>query len=236
MELIEFNKMYSTLDFITEPVIAGIDEAGRGPVVGPMVYGLYVMKVDETCLFKDSKVLTPLVRERALASMGRRYAYIAVSPVYIGTHMLNNTKNLNEIARETVVRLLKELTDKCSNIQGIFIDGLGNNEKYKEELGKHFKHRFTIENKADSKYPVVGGASIVAKVTRDRLLKEETGECGSGYPSDPVTQKWLRKNCDPIWGLPRSVRHSWAPIQNILGVRESKPLPGALSGFYTSFI
>jgi ribonuclease H2 subunit A len=81
-----------------------------------------------------------------------------------------------------------------------------------------------VAKKADSIYPIVSAASICAKVSRDFILKEwhfvEKGEFdtqfGSGYPADPNTVKWMKKNMDPVFGYTRVVRFSWSTIEKIL--------------------
>jgi ribonuclease H2 subunit A len=226
----QFNKFFSNIDKIDTPVIAGIDEAGRGPVAGPMVYALYVTAPDAVSHFKDSKVLTASKREFLFKDM-TNFCYISVSPIYISSHMLANSLNLNDISRQTVLTLLKELKEKCSNVQCVYIDGLGNNSEYKSFLKQHYDYNYVIENKADSKYQVVSGASIVAKVTRDIAVEEL--DCGSGYPSDPSTKAYVESEGNLFSGYAPFIRHSWANIKSILGEKEDRELVGSLNGFYT---
>lgn len=230
MNLLSLNELYSNLEIIDEPVIAGIDEAGRGPVIGPMVYGLYVARMDESTKYKDSKLLSAGCREKFFANM-KNYAYYKIDPIYITSMMQAGAKTLNEIAKEAVVELIKELTTKCKNIKAVYIDGLGNNQEYTKYLKRQFDLKFIIENKADSKYQVVSGASIVAKVTRD-LSVNKIG-CGSGYPSDPITKEWLKRNMHEFLGFPNFVRHSWATIKVLMPSKKSRKLEKSLEGFYT---
>lgn len=226
------NQLFSCIMETNEPVIAGIDEAGRGPAIGPMVYGLYVAKEDEKTFYKDSKLLSPAQRENFFKNM-RNYAYIKLNPIYITSYMESGVKNLNEIAKDAVIALLNNLKSKCSNVKRVYIDGLGNNVEYKNTLLKHFNYDFVIENKADSKYQVVSGASIVAKVTRDEEISKFN--CGSGYPSDPNTQKWLKDNFNEFFGFSSFVRHSWSTVKTMLPTKKSRKLEKSLSGFYTNF-
>jgi len=79
------------------------------------------------------------------------------------------------------------------------------------------KMKITVAKKADDLYKVVSAASIMAKVTRDNILKywkfQEIGDFdfkfGSGYPSDPYSKGWLLRNVDPVFGFPNVVRFSW---------------------------
>lgn len=226
------NKFYSCIEETDECIIAGIDEAGRGPVVGPMVYGLYVGREDDLTSYKDSKMLSPESRMRFFKSM-KRYAYAQIDPIYITSHMEAGSMTLNEIAKEAVVTLLTELVTKCKNIKTVYIDGLGNNEEYKRTLMRHFDLNYVIENKADSKYQVVSGASIVAKVTRDSCVSGLN--CGSGYPSDPITKEWLRRNKRGfLLGFPECVRHSWKTVKIFFPSKKARKLEKGLSGFFAN--
>lgn len=229
------NVFFSNIKETRTPVIVGIDEAGRGPVVGPLVYGMYVCDPTLVTRFKDSKLLTPKQREHFFDDLladpnVAGYAFKKIHPVYITTNMEGKTLNLNQISREAVLDLLNELRNKCPNVEGVYIDGLGNNKEYQIFLEKHFNYRFVIENKADSKYQVVSGASIVAKVTRDADIKNLN--CGSGYPSDPITKKWLETNKPGFSGYPEYVRHSWQTVKNIWGEKKSYRLSNTLDDFY----
>lgn len=230
MNIDSLNELYSCIEKSNAPLIAGIDEAGRGPVIGPMVYGLYIASPLEKSFYKDSKLLTPEARERFFKNMRKNYSYYKIDPVYITSHMEAGSKNLNQIAKEAVIALLRDLISKCPNIKTVYIDGLGNNETYKSDLLKHFNLEFVIENKADSKYQVVSGASIVAKVVRDCSVHPLN--CGSGYPSDPITQKWLSENKNSI-EFPKYVRHSWATIKGMFPGKKSRKLEGPFTGFYS---
>jgi ribonuclease H2 subunit A len=100
-----------------------------------------------------------------------------------------------------------------------FVDTLGPADKYEARLTDLFPGiKFTVRSKADSLFPVVGAASIVAKVTRDRTLRAwfADAECGCGYPSDPKTVAWLKANMDPVFGFSNLVRFSWSSCERLL--------------------
>lgn len=232
----ELITLFSKLQKTDHEVIAGIDEAGRGPVIGPMVYAIYVGSVKDQIeldkqsdIIKDSKMMTPNTREKNFYFM-KDYAYVSVDPMYIATHMEGKSKTLNNIAYEAVKMLLNELKNKHSNVKCVYIDGLGNNETYKTYLKKSFNYEFVVENKADERYSIVSKASIVAKVVRDKLVS--TLECGSGYPSDEVTINWMKKNIDKFFGFPNYVRYSWKTTKNLLPLKNSDKLKGLYSNFY----
>ena len=75
--------------------------------------------------------------------------------------------------------------------------------------------KFIVEPKADLKYPIVGAASIVAKVLRDAQLKLIDGEVGSGYPSDPKTRNWLKGFLEREEAFPDCVRTRWGTIDKL---------------------
>lgn len=231
------NIFFSNLDETAEEVIVGIDEAGRGPVLGYMVYAALIMprKTTKAMHFKDSKTLTSAQRNALLDATDRegfRYVYHCSYPSYISEMMLSKAMTLDEISITSVVKMLNEVRTKCSNVSMVYLDALGNCEKYKARLCKEFAYAFTITEKADSKFQVVSGASIVAKVKRDSLLSEFGNDMGSGYPSDPKTVAWLKKNINKVFGFPPGVRYSWATVKKMFGERQSKPLKGVLCGLH----
>jgi hypothetical protein len=114
------------------------------------------------------------------------------------------------------------MTHFCS----VYVDTVGKPEKYQASLLEEFP-RLTIcvESKADATYPIVGAASIVAKVARDKLIHswdhlednlDTELETGSGYPGDPKTKNWLRQNTDNLFGLPSFARLSWQTAADII--------------------
>lgn len=95
--------------------------------------------------------------------------------------------------------------------------------------GRYPNIDWTVSKQADKIYPVVSAASIIAKLTRDEkleLMAKEIGfapkEIGSGYPSDPITVKWLKQACDPNKGFPEIVRFSWSSAIRIMDDKSKK--------------
>ncbi|KAL0382827.1 UNVERIFIED_CONTAM: Ribonuclease H2 subunit A [Sesamum calycinum] len=211
------------------PCIMGIDEAGRGPVLGPMVYGcLYCprtyQKTLSTLNFADSKTLKEEKREelfddlKADESIG--WAVDVIDPRELSAKMLKRSKiNLNEISHDSAMGLIHKVLNLGVLLTEVYLDTVGDAEKYRVKLSERFPNiKFVVAKKADSLYPVVSGASIVAKVTRDRALRDwvfgETAEdlhrnFGSGYPGDPQTKKWLEDHKHSVFGFPTLVRFSW---------------------------
>nr|CAB3265615.1 ribonuclease H2 subunit A-like [Phallusia mammillata] len=232
-------KMHSEIpDLLKDgPCCLGIDEAGRGPVLGPMVYSACFCPIskkqdlsDMGC--DDSKVLTEEKREELFNTLHEASSKFIgwmtniLSPNYISNSMLSRTKyNLNSLSHDTAIDLIRSTIKLGVDVKEVFIDTVGPPETYQAKLKKLFPDiNICVEKKADAKYPVVSAASICAKVCRDRVIKEwvffENNEMdrnyGSGYPSDPTTKSWLRKNVDPVFGFPNFVRFSWSTASKIL--------------------
>lgn len=214
----------------------GIDEAGRGPVLGPMVYGcLYCahsyLKTLTSLNFADSKTLKEEKREelfenlKADESIG--WEVDVIDPRELSAKMLRKVKvNLNEISHNSAIGLVKRVIDMGVLLTEVYVDTVGDPEKYQDKLSKIFPGvKFVVAKKADSLYPVVSGASIVAKVTRDRAVRNWVpDECaenmnrdfGSGYPGDPETKAWLAHHKHPLFGFPTLVRFSWGTCTSYL--------------------
>ncbi|KAF4846892.1 Ribonuclease H2 subunit A [Colletotrichum siamense] len=172
------------------PVCLGVDEAGRGPVLGPMVYGVFFLPIPlsdpllrETHHFDDSKVLTPDVRSQlmeALCTPGSDlfdscgFAIRSLSARDISTGMLRPgaTYNLNAQAMDATVDLIKGVFARGVNVAEIYVDTVGQPAAYQAKLQRFFPAtKITVAKKADSLYPCVSAASVAAKVTRDAALE-----------------------------------------------------------------
>ncbi|KAJ1516270.1 Ribonuclease H2 subunit A [Coelomomyces lativittatus] len=226
--------------FFNTPLIVGVDEAGRGPVLGPMVYSIFFMPKEnenELALVEvdDSKVLKEEHRLKKFHDLKSKsnlfaYAYTAISPQDLSKWMLRRKKyNLNSIAHDTTISLISKLVGKGVHVDSIFVDTVGPAISYEKKLRAEFPKvsNITVAAKADALYPVVSAASIIAKVTRDELLDSwefsETmkpiylnRDWGSGYPSDPKTISWLTNTLDPVFGWDGIVRFSWSTAHQLL--------------------
>lgn len=136
---------------------------------------------------------------------------ISLESESLSEKMLRTNKiSLNTISHDAAINLIKKAVSLKLNVKQVFVDTVGTPSKYQSKLSNLFPQmEITVSKKADSKYPIVGGASIVAKVIRDLRLKswefkediQIEKNYGSGYPSDPLTQSWLRQNIDPVFGM-----------------------------------
>lgn len=239
-------------DAITEkePYILGIDEAGRGPVLGPMVYtAAYCLKSALPLLnalgANDSKQMTEEQRDGLRAKIDRApFLYTATRVLTadeLSEKMLRRIKyNLNLISHDTALNLVQAAMDTGANISEVYVDTVGNPDTYAHKFRARFPtlSKVVVAKKADSTYRIVGAASIVAKTTRDRHIRQWNFpeqlrsqeldnlsgnlpvlfnvDRGSGYPSDPLTKKWMDSSCDNIFGFPSFVRFSWGTAKLLL--------------------
>ena len=235
-----FNPKEAVTDWEKDKIILGIDEAGRGPVLGPMVYACAYWKeeYDKEIRFKfkfnDSKALKPEEREKMFNQIKSfpnlfRYELIVLPSDLISSDMLKREKiSLNQISHTSAINLINMALNKKTNICKVFVDTVGPPEKYKQIIDQSLnndKIEVKVEAKADAKFECVSAASIVAKVTRDHLIEKleiEDKDCGSGYPSDPKTIEWLKNNYDNIFGFGREVRFSWQTIANLFKENNNK--------------
>ncbi|XP_066204051.1 ribonuclease H2 subunit A isoform X1 [Saccopteryx leptura] len=220
-----------------EPCVLGVDEAGRGPVLGPMVYAICYCPLSrlgdlEALKVADSKTLSESERDKLFAKMEEDgdfvgWALDVLSPNLISTSMLGRVKyNLNSLSHDTAAGLVQYALDQDVKVAQVFVDTVGLPETYQERLQQRFPGiEVTVKAKADALYPVVSAASICAKVARDQAVKnwqfleklqDLDTDYGSGYPNDPKTKAWLKKHVEPVFGFPQFVRFSWRTAQNIL--------------------
>lgn len=220
-----------------EPCCFGVDEAGRGPVLGPMVYGTSFCPLSwNTELgelgFADSKTLNEAQREALMkkiqdASDCMGYKIEILSPNFIANSMLRRNKHsLNAVSMDSAIGLLRMALADGVQVKEVYVDTVGDAKKYQDKLKGLFPDLdITVTPKADSKFPIVSAASICAKVTRDRATTGwkfvekcdiDAENYGSGYPSDPSTKKWLAGCVDQVFGFPQFVRFSWSTASLIL--------------------
>lgn len=206
-------------------MFCGVDEAGRGSVMGPLVVGA-VFAEDDSALkdmgVRDSKKLTPRARERiyeGIVGTVPHWEVVVCSAEDIDR--LRTGISLNEIE----LRMFAEATSRqgCSEVYADCPDV--NQEGFSNRLSASLPKdvRVIAKHKADDTYPIVSAASIIAKVTRDRMMDEirsEFGEnIGSGYPSDHYTMDFIAHWIEKEGRAPKHVRCSWEPVRQMLSKR-----------------
>jgi len=218
-------------------VALGIDEAGRGCVLGPMVYGCayWSMNVQDSIPkgFRDSKQMKEEERNRLFEELKEHpeigYALRSILPSEISRNMLRkpiDVYNLNQMSHDATIILIRKIVDKGDvKVKKAYIDTVGNPQYYQRKLEREFPSiDFVVESKADANYAPCSAASVVAKVMRDRMLEswkysessDISHDFGSGYPSDPKCKSWMEQLSDPVFGYPDIVRFSWAPSKQQL--------------------
>tara|TARA_B100001250_G_C19805590_1_gene793140 strand:- start:1120 stop:1761 length:642 start_codon:yes stop_codon:yes gene_type:complete len=207
-------------------MICGVDEAGKGPVIGPMVVAAVSVKnakLIENLGFKDSKLLTSKKRKELFDLIKKNYEYAIeiIEPEEIDKYRRKNKLNL--LNRKAFEKVISKLNPNIA-----YVDAADVNE---ERFGREIKNNLTNEkdtdvismHKADSRIPVVAAASIIAKETREveiEKLKEKIGDFGSGYPSDNRTIKFLKSYFHDNSKWPSGTRESWKTIERIRPVKK----------------
>ena len=217
---------------MSELILAGIDEAGRGPLFGPMVMAIVAISEKDIPILeglgvKDSKKLTPKRREVISKQLKKtvQFEIVTISPKEIDDALESSSLNLNWLEAIKSAELLVALTKKIK-VDTLYLDCPSNNikaytkylEDYLSNLTDKTLPKIIAEFKADEIYPVVSAASILAKVKRDgdiEKLNEEYGDFGSGYPSDERTREFLKKYLIKNKKLPPFVRKTWKTVNNI---------------------
>lgn len=210
--------------------ICGVDEAGRGPVIGPMVMAGVVFREKDLPKLKalgvkDSKLLTLNQREDLfdkVLKLAVKHKIIVIPPKEIDDALLDTALNLNKLEAVKSAIIINELKpDKT------ILDCPGTSPRsYLEYLKLFLKKDFKIkaEHKADYKYVEVAAASILAKVTRDReieRLKRKYGDFGPGYPSNERTQSFVKK----YWNkYPEIFRKTWSTYKKVANSKKQKKL------------
>jgi len=222
-------------------MLIGIDEAGRGPVIGPMV--IAGVRTTEEAVeeflekgVKDSKRLTPGRREelaKLIRSRGDVFMEV-LGPERIDEERKKETLNLIEARNyaKVLANLLVDLEpeqvkETTAYVDSVDVDEIRFRDTIKAFLPDSLKGvEIVSKHKADDIYPVVGAASIIAKTKRDAdvaaIAKELGKELGSGYPSDPVTVQFLEYWMQEHGELPPHVRRSWKTVKDLLRKHDTK--------------
>lgn len=206
--------------------IAGVDEAGRGPMIGPLVVcGVLVTSdiLDKMSKLgiRDSKTLSAKMRESLDTEIRQLASKIEIESIRASEIDSLRAKKvtLNEIEVRAFVQVVKKLRPAKLYLDAADVKA----ERFGSVIGERsglssMGCKIVSEHKADSKYTVVAAASIVAKVKRDseiRRLHKKFGDFGSGYPSDPKSIAFVKQLVQSGETLPDIIRTSWKSITRI---------------------
>ena len=204
-------------------MFCGVDEAGRGSVMGPLVVGAVYVEDDaflKDIGVRDSKKLTPKSREwmyDRIVSEASDYAIVIASAADVDERRAK--MSLNDVELE----MFREAVSKTP-VTRVYADCPDVNEMaFSSALSIRLNNITVIgRHKADDTYPVVSAASIIAKVTRDRMIEDISKEfgvdIGSGYPSDQKTMDFIKGWISKNGVSPKHTRNSWEPVRKLLSV------------------
>lgn len=206
-------------------LICGIDEAGRGSVIGPMVIaGVLVGEEKVKALVnlevRDSKELKPEGRERIyneIIKIADSYEVVILSASEVDSETRKNKmRGINYLEARIFAGIINNLKPDLA-----YIDlPTRNIEDFKSTISRILRHecQLIIEHKADKRYPVTSAASIIAKVARDRemeKLREKFGDFGSGYPHDLRTRRFIREALKSHNEAREYIRWSWETVNKV---------------------
>ncbi|KTG08945.1 ribonuclease HII [Haloprofundus marisrubri] len=209
----------------------GADEAGKGPVLGPMVAA--AVRAPETALpdgLDDSKRLSPSKRE-SLADHLRGHSAVSVGVAVVTPERIDDPEtDMNGLTVAAQAEALSAVAEDgdVAVVDAGDVDEARFGRRVRtavESEGREIEVQ--SEHRADEAHPVVSAASVVAKVERDahvERLTAEYGDVGSGYPSDPTTRTFLREYVRDHGVLPDCARASWQTCADVLAAAEQSAL------------
>jgi ribonuclease HII len=207
--------------------VCGVDDAGRGPVIGPLV--IAGIRIEEEKLeqlkslgVRDSKKLTPEARMKLsikIPEIVDEYHIVELEAAHLDRVVNHSPKfqRLNLLEAKAMAEVIEKLKPHL-----VYVDASDTRpERFKNNILENlsFKPKVVSEHHADEKYPSVSAASILAKVRRDSRIEElriEYGDIGSGYAHDPITVRFLSEYYLMNQDFPPIVRRSWKTLRNIV--------------------
>ena len=202
-------------------LICGVDEAGRGSLLGPLVIAGVSFKRSKirklsSMGIRDSKKLTPAAREKLYKKI------IEYADDYYITRINHKTidrsvkkHQLNSLEAKYMAKVISKLKPNISYVDSCDV----NPKRFGKEINKMAKRgKIRSYHHADSRFVIVSAASIVAKVNRDKAIAKlrKEHDLGSGYPSDRKTINFVSKYISDRKEIPSFVRKSWKPVQAML--------------------
>jgi len=210
-------------------MICGVDEAGRGPVLGPLIICGIAVESDKALKrlgVRDSKKLSPNRREELAAKIMKiaRVELVEISADEIDS--LRKRMTMNELEAKAFAAVVERLSPKIAYLDAADVD--------EDNFGKAVcasmkcKAQIISQHKADDTFPVVSAASIIAKVNRDRRVREIEREIGrpigSGYQTDDITMTFLKDWINENGSCPPHTRRSWEPAKNLMRLKDVRRL------------
>ena len=223
---------------MAKELIIGIDDAGRGPLIGPMILAGVLMTRDQENILKelgvkDSKQLTQSTRSKLAETIKENlisYKIVKAYPNEID-EAVSSKENLNTLEAKKAAEIINSLNNNEDKIKVILDCPSVNTKSWRLKLLEFVNKKDNIEviceHKADVNHPSVSAASILAKCTREEevaLIKKEFekyGNIGSGYPADPITKEFLKKHGRELENS-GIFRKTWSTWTEMFGNKEKK--------------
>jgi len=210
-------------------VIVGVDEAGRGPVIGPLVVAGVGVESDvplRQLNVRDSKKLSPERREALAPEIEKLSKYEVVVIPAERIDVMRAEMSLNDFEAKLFAQVIERLHPETAYVDAADVDEIEFKRCVRREL--RFDVEIVSQHNADELFPVVSAASILAKVCRDREMRAIEREIGmlvgSGYASDADTigflEQWIREK----GSLPPHTRASWDTARRLLAGAKSRKL------------
>ena len=191
-----------SLDFYSDTVCAGVDEAGRGAIAGPVVAAAVVLPAHTNLIFEDSKKLSHIRRAQLYKALKKSRADIGIG---LASPREIETLNIHKATLLSMQRALEKLKIKPDTIK---VDGI---------FCPEFKGQIQAIPKGDQIFQVISAASIVAKVFRDylmlrlgRIFPQYGFSYHKGYPT------MAHKTAIEDYGVLSCHRKSFDPIRSFL--------------------
>ncbi len=202
-------------------LICGVDDAGRGSLLGPLVIaGVSLQRSKIRKLSKmgirDSKKLTPAARERLykkIIEFADDYYIARINPKTIDLNVKKH--QLNSLEAKYMAKVITKLQPSISYVDSCDV----NPKRFGREIDKMAKRgKIRSYHHADSRFVIVSAASILAKVNRDKAVAKlrKEHDLGSGYPSDKKTINYVSNFISKNKVIPSFVRKSWKPVQKMI--------------------
>jgi ribonuclease HII len=213
-------------------LIGGVDEAGRGSIIGPLVVAGVSVRESKVAKLKemgvrDSKQLTPQARERLydeIVGIADHYHIHTIKSTEVDSHVLQ--RGLNRLEARAMAHVIGKM-----KVDEVYVDCCDTNpERYREHIAGHLKsapRAIHSMHHADRINVVVSAASILAKITRDseiQKIRKRYRDIGSGYPSDERTMLFIRNWVELKKTPPAFARKSWKPLRTMLEGMEQRTL------------
>ena len=200
--------------------ISGVDEAGRGSMLGPLVVaGVQMeqsrMKQLSALGVKDSKRLSPKSRQtlyHKIIDIADDYCIVWAHPRSIDASV--RLHHLNKLEAKYMAKVVSRLAPDVSYVDSCDV----NSDRFGREVSRLSGRKVRSYHHADSRFVVVSAASILAKVSRDEAIRRlrRIHDLGSGYPSDRTTVRFVTRYYDAHHSMPSFVRKSWKPVRRIM--------------------